>query len=122
MSAHNREREHKRARPAGVIEAEQLTADQTITTEYCIIGSGVGGSVAACTLSEAGRDVVILEAGPYRDAAVINTAPALVVSGVAEGFVEAVELAGRTIDSGAAGELLDRVVARSRSLRALETG
>ena len=79
-----------------------------------------GGSVA--------ENVAILhgvlggKAGPYRDAAVINTAPALVVSGLAPGFVEAVELAGRTIDTGAAAALLDRVVARSRDLGTLETG
>jgi anthranilate phosphoribosyltransferase len=53
---------------------------------------------------------------------VINTAPALVVSGQAAGFVEGVELAGRTIDSGAAAALLDRVIARSRALSDLETG
>jgi anthranilate phosphoribosyltransferase len=53
---------------------------------------------------------------------VINTAPALVVSGLAMGFVEAVELARQTIDTGAAAALLDRVVARSRALSALETG
>ncbi|HKY49231.1 MAG TPA: anthranilate phosphoribosyltransferase, partial [Acidimicrobiia bacterium] len=79
-------------------------------------GGSVGDNVAIL------RRVLEGEAGPYRDAAVINTAPALVVSGVAEGFVEAVELAGRTIDSGAAGALLDRLVARSRSLRVPETG
>ena len=79
-----------------------------------------GGSVA--------ENVAILhgvldgKAGPYRDAAVINTAPALVVAGLAPGFVEGVELAGRTIDTGAAAALLDRVAARSRDLANLETG
>jgi anthranilate phosphoribosyltransferase len=68
------------------------------------------------------RRVLGGEAGPFRDAAVINTAPALVVSGLAMGFVEAVELARQTIDTGAAAALLDRVVARSRALSALETG
>ena len=68
VSAAPRDREAPRPLPAGVIDASQLVADQTITTQYCIIGSGAGGSVAACTLSEAGCDVVILEAGPYRDA------------------------------------------------------
>gem|GEM_PF-158436 len=32
-----------------------------------IIGSGFGGSVAAARLTEAGRDVVLLERGPWRD-------------------------------------------------------
>ncbi|HEY0306223.1 MAG TPA: GMC family oxidoreductase, partial [Longimicrobiales bacterium] len=50
--------------PRGV--AESVDAAVTLTADVCVIGSGVGGSVAACRLSEAGRDVVILEAGPYR--------------------------------------------------------
>jgi anthranilate phosphoribosyltransferase len=54
--------------------------------------------------------------GPHRDAAIVNAAPALVVSGLASGFVEAVDLARRTIDSGAAAALLDRVVTASQDL------
>lgn len=56
--------------------------------------------------------------GPHRDAALINTAPALVVAGLAPGFVEAVELARRAIDTGAAAALLERVVAGGRALQA----
>ena len=54
-------------RSRGVVE--NVTTDLTLTTEFCVIGSGVGGSMAACRLSEAGHDVVIIEAGPYRTAA-----------------------------------------------------
>ncbi len=75
-------------------------------------GGGVEENVAIL------RAVIDGKAGPHRDAAVINAAPALVVSGLAPGFVEAVDLARRTIDSGAAAALLDRVVARSRDLGA----
>jgi choline dehydrogenase-like flavoprotein len=53
--------------PRGVVET--VAAPLTLRADVCIIGSGVGGSMAACRLSEAGRDVVILEAGPYRTAA-----------------------------------------------------
>ena len=35
--------------------------------EYVVIGSGAGGSVAAMELSEAGKDVIILEEGLYFD-------------------------------------------------------
>lgn len=56
--------------------------------------------------------------GPHRDAALINTAPALVVAGLAPGFVEAVDLARRAIDTGAAAALLERVVAGGRALQA----
>jgi len=38
-----------------------------LETEILVIGSGFGGSVAAARLSEAGRDVVLLERGPWRD-------------------------------------------------------
>ncbi|HEY0809379.1 MAG TPA: GMC family oxidoreductase [Longimicrobiales bacterium] len=69
VASASRERTHAREQLRNVIEAKQLPGDITITTQYCIIGSGVGGATAACVLAEAGRDVVILEAGPYRTAA-----------------------------------------------------
>ncbi|MGH8928003.1 MAG: anthranilate phosphoribosyltransferase [Acidimicrobiia bacterium] len=62
------------------------------------------------------RSVLEGRSGPHRDAALVNAAPALVVAGVAAGFVEAVELAAETIDSGAAADLLERVVTRSQEL------
>ena len=55
--------------------------------------------------------------GPRRDVTLVNAAPALVAAGLADGFVEGVELAAHSIDSGAARRVLDEVVARSRSLR-----
>ncbi|TKC92215.1 GMC family oxidoreductase [Trinickia terrae] len=41
--------------------------------EILVIGSGFGGSVAAKRLSEAGRDVVMLERGPWRDTVPIRS-------------------------------------------------
>lgn len=35
--------------------------------EVLIIGSGFGGAIAARRLAEAGRDVLMLERGPWRD-------------------------------------------------------
>ena len=49
--------------------------------------------------------------GPKRDIAIVNAAPAIVVSGLADGFVEAVELAAEAIDSGDAQAVLDRAIA-----------
>jgi anthranilate phosphoribosyltransferase len=52
--------------------------------------------------------------GPKRDIAVVNAAPAIVVAGLADGFVEAVDLAKESIDSGGARAVLDRSIAFMR--------
>ena len=49
--------------------------------------------------------------GPKRDIAVVNAAPAIVVAGLADGFVEAVDLAKESIDSGGARAVFDRSIA-----------
>jgi anthranilate phosphoribosyltransferase len=51
--------------------------------------------------------------GPRRDIALVNAAPAIVAAGLAEGFVDAMELAAAAVDSGAAGRVLEAVVAAS---------
>ena len=48
-----------------ILRGRDLTADQTLDCDVCIIGSGAGGSVLAAGLAEAGRDVVVLEAGSW---------------------------------------------------------
>jgi anthranilate phosphoribosyltransferase len=63
------------------------------------------------------RAVLAGERGPRRDAAVVNAAPALVVAGLASGFVEGVRLAEEAIDSGAAQAVLEQVVNVSRRLQ-----
>ena len=62
------------------------------------------------------RGILNGESGPTRDIAVVNAAPALVVAGLAHGFEDAVVRAAEAIDSGAAGRVLDRVIARSAEL------
>ena len=39
--------------------------EQNIDCEVLIIGSGPGGSITAALLAEAGRDVILVEEGPY---------------------------------------------------------
>lgn len=43
-------------------------ADMTRLYDVCIIGSGAAGSIVADSLAEAGKDVLVLERGPYVDA------------------------------------------------------
>ncbi|MGA7272457.1 MAG: anthranilate phosphoribosyltransferase [Acidimicrobiia bacterium] len=64
------------------------------------------------------RRVLAGRPGPQRDATVVNAAVGIVAGGHAEGFVEGVEVAQASIDSGAAAALLERVVERSRSMGA----
>ncbi|MFQ5554987.1 MAG: anthranilate phosphoribosyltransferase [Acidimicrobiia bacterium] len=60
------------------------------------------------------RSVLAGARGPHRDIALVNATPAIVVAEVAEGFVEAMELAAASVDSGDAQDVLDRAVAFSR--------
>ncbi len=59
------------------------------------------------------RDVLAGKPGPFRDVVLLNAAAALIVGGKAETLLEGVELAARSIDSGAAQRSLDRLIAIS---------
>ena len=48
------------------------SADLTLTAEVVVIGSGSGGGVIAGELAQAGRDVVVIEAGGYYNEADFN--------------------------------------------------
>lgn len=60
------------------------------------------------------RSVLAGETGPRRDAAVANAAATLMVAGLAESTAEGARSAARSIDSGAAAAVLDRVIDLSR--------
>lgn len=61
------------------------------------------------------RGVLTGEAGPYRDVVILNAAAGLVIAGTAETITDGVALARTAIDSGAALDRLDRLVAASNA-------
>lgn len=66
-----------------------------------------------------GRSMLYRPHGPYRDITLANAAAALVVAGRATDFLEGVRLAAKSIDTGAAREKLDALVAFSQAERAV---
>lgn len=72
------------------------------------------GDVAGGTPEEnaaASRAVLGGESGPRRDLVLLNAGAAIYVGGRAESLAEGVGLAASTVDSGAAAELLERLIA-----------
>ncbi|MCB1484653.1 MAG: anthranilate phosphoribosyltransferase [Hyphomicrobiaceae bacterium] len=57
------------------------------------------------------RALLLGETGPYRDIVLLNTAAALIVAGKAVSLEDGVRLAASAIDSGAAAQALDKLVA-----------
>jgi anthranilate phosphoribosyltransferase len=62
------------------------------------------------------RSVLDGEAGPARDVSVLNAGAAIFVAGGASDLQQGVAKAAQAIDSGAASDVLGRLVARSREL------
>jgi anthranilate phosphoribosyltransferase len=60
------------------------------------------------------RDILLCKKGPKRDVVCLNAAPALVAAGKAKTLQEGYRLAGRIIDSGAAMEKLEKLIAFTR--------
>ena len=57
------------------------------------------------------REVLGGEPGPFRDVVLLNAAAALIVGGKSARLTEGVERAGRSIDTGAAAQALDSLIA-----------
>jgi anthranilate phosphoribosyltransferase len=61
------------------------------------------------------KKVLSGEAGPCRDIVLLNAAAALIASEKANAFTDGIELAAKTIDSGAAKEKLDQLIQMSKT-------
>jgi choline dehydrogenase-like flavoprotein len=55
------------AAPKTIALTELEGEEATLRADVCVVGSGAGGSVIAARLAEAGRDVVLVEMGGYRN-------------------------------------------------------
>jgi len=62
------------------------------------------------------RAILLGEPGAKRDIVLMNAAAALVVGGRARDLKEGVELAGRSVDTGAARDKLERLIGLTREL------
>ena len=61
------------------------------------------------------REVLAGAGGPLRDIVLLNSGAALVIAGRAESLEDGIELAARSLDSGAARRVLDELVARTNA-------
>lgn len=47
------------------VEARRRVRNETVDCDFCVVGTGAGGSIAAATLAAGGAQVVMLEAGSH---------------------------------------------------------
>jgi anthranilate phosphoribosyltransferase len=96
----------------GAVHERRLDPEVELGVPRCSIDELRGGSPAEN--AEAIRKVFAGANGARRDAILLNAAGAIAASGHAADLREGLEVARRTIDSGAAGERLELLIAFSR--------
>jgi anthranilate phosphoribosyltransferase len=103
-----------------VIEvAEGRTEEWFVEPGEYGLGEAVLEEVAGGSPEEnaaASRGVLEGEAGPRRDLVLLNAGAAIYAGGVAENLREGVEKAGSAVDSGAATELLERLIGTTTAM------
>src|SRR5262245_3299418 len=55
----------RRARNNSIMSSVLFDPPDRLTSEVVVLGAGPRGSTPACLLAEAGRDVLLVEEGPY---------------------------------------------------------
>jgi anthranilate phosphoribosyltransferase len=96
----------------GQVRERELDPETELGIARCSVDELRGGSPAEN--AEAIREVFDGKNGGSRDAILLNAAGAIAASGHAADLREGLEVARRAIDSGAAGERLEMLIAFSR--------
>jgi anthranilate phosphoribosyltransferase len=97
---------------AGKVRERELDPEAELSIPRCSISELRGGSPAEN--AQAIREVFAGAEGARRNAILLNAAGAIAAAGCAEDLREGLELARVTVDSGAAAERLEQLVAFSR--------
>lgn len=98
---------------AGEVTEAEFTPEDFGVTRAPIESLAGGGPAENVSITHA---VLSGAPGPRTDAAIVNAAPALVLAGIAEGFVDGVGIAKESVRSGAAMEAFERSLTLSEQL------
>lgn len=95
----------------------KVTSRTVKPEDFGLARASIDDLAVASAEDSAGRIRALLggKAGPDRDVVVLNAAAALAVAGKARSIADALPLAGKSIDSGAAAAALDKLVAISNA-------
>lgn len=104
--------------PSTVTEYDRANGVRTYDVDATDLGLGrapadavVGGNAARNV--EITRAVLAGDRGPYRDIVLLNAGAGIYAAGRADSIAEGIEIARQALDSGAAGAVVDRLVAAS---------
>jgi anthranilate phosphoribosyltransferase len=97
----------------GTIDSYELTPEQAGLEP---VENGAVGAGSPAQNAEVVRRIFSGAAGPERSMAMLNAGAALYVGGRADSIADGVAEAERAVDSGAAAELLERLIERSAAL------